>query len=268
MVKASSQSIRSTDLVPVFSFRWRQLRRNGAEWKSEWAKLWYVIWSFWMITLNFTVCYLSYLWICMGHFLSSVLQHLQHNPAAIWDWFTFCLSSFLFFNTDLDGREISPPCHGVSTLKPWKTLRWKMRMAKIYPWFLLLFVWRKFSMHCLSSTYCSHIQHSNPVRSIHTFIEQDLLNLWLLYSSAMCFLDHLEHFQNLLQWFPWSCAAPAPWRRPLCALLGSVHCKRSSVTCLPWLIIRWNTDRVCMKQHFYFSVFSSCYTNVNVFVSL
>lgn len=39
----------------------------------------------------------------------------------------------LFFDTDLDGREISPPCSGVSTLKPWKMLRWKMKMAKIYP---------------------------------------------------------------------------------------------------------------------------------------
>ncbi len=38
-----------------------------------------------------------------------------------------------FCPIDLDGREISLPCPGVSTLKPWKMLRWKMKTAKIYP---------------------------------------------------------------------------------------------------------------------------------------
>lgn len=55
--------------------------------------------------------------------------------------------------------------------------------------------------------------------------KQHLLTLLLRYSSGMNFLDYHEHFQNLLQRFPWSCAALAAWRRPLCTLLGSVHCE-------------------------------------------
>ncbi|CAB1421988.1 unnamed protein product [Pleuronectes platessa] len=37
------------------------------------------------------------------------------------------------------------------------------------------------------------------------------------------YFETMEDVENLLQWCPWSCAAPAPWRRPLCTLLGSVH---------------------------------------------
>lgn len=45
----------------------------------------------------------------------------------------YILPVFVFCYTDLDGREISRPCPGVSTLRPWKMLRWKVKMAKIYP---------------------------------------------------------------------------------------------------------------------------------------
>ncbi len=82
---------------------------------------------------------------CMPRFMSCTVCF--NNPATIWDWFTFMPVFLFFLNTDLDGREISRPCPGVSTLKPWKMLRWKMKMAKIYPWLLLLFVRRKVSMN-------------------------------------------------------------------------------------------------------------------------
>lgn len=59
-----------------------------------------------------------------------------NSPAVVWVHISHMFHSFYFyiyFCTDLDERGISPPCPGASTLKPWKMLRWKVRMAKIYP---------------------------------------------------------------------------------------------------------------------------------------
>lgn len=49
----------------------------------------------------------------------------------------FVFACLCLFASGLEGREISPLCPGASTLRQWKMLRWKMKMAKIYPFRLL-----------------------------------------------------------------------------------------------------------------------------------
>lgn len=80
--------------------------------------------------------------VCVSGHVSSVFNNLI---AMFQHWTTSATGCFLKFtcsllHTDLDGREISPPCLGVSTLKPWRTSRWKMKMEKTYPWLLFLVV--------------------------------------------------------------------------------------------------------------------------------
>lgn len=102
-----------------------------------------------------------------------------------------------------------------------------------------------------------------------------VLNIWSIYlfcnsraDLGKNFLDSLERFQNLLQRCSWSCAAAAPWRRPLCTLLGRVHCEPNNyyrkTDKLLHANLMWDIYRAgCLFKHvfcpvFHFNGFSVC----------
>lgn len=129
---------------------------------------------------------------------------------SIDNWSFFCLSLILLsiviivaflravlFASGLEGRGISPLCPGASTLKPWKMLRWKMKMEKIYPCLL----------PCTFSKSQSQL-NSLPYRAAITLIDitvqcnichSSLLSLWL-WRQQSALLLWMSHSKGL---FPW-----------------------------------------------------------------
>lgn len=132
----------------------------------------------------------------------------------------FCCC-FFFLYTDLDGREISPRCPGVNTLRRWKMLRWKMKMEKIYPWLLLLFVRTKFSMNywnfVVAITQCVEIQLGH-FRFSYFFVPMYYLtSLWygfvwklfiqvmfILFWAASAYFVTLAQLWYVFPWLPWT----------------------------------------------------------------